>query len=180
MRGSRERGGFQGHPQRQRPGGIGSRKPSGSAGTKDVDLEWLQAMESVWPDWDPPPALHPDHPSAPLPRIDDALEGPPSGRQQRAAHPGSGRRAPPDEPELPLWLAQRVLSEADEQAAVILTTARREAAAIVQQASDEAAATRAAADRDAAQMRAAVMTMSAELGDIAAHVTQSLTTNQGS
>jgi len=157
-------------------------------------LDWLQAIESVWPDWDAPPALHPDHPSAPFPRIDYALEGPPSGGRQLAVHMASGDRPqavltgppraddyftprpdPRREPRLPLWLAQRVLSEADDEAAAIRAAAQREAAEIRQQASDEAAALRAAAERDAAQMRAAVMTMSSELGEVAAYVTQTLT-----
>lgn len=147
--------------------------------------------ESVWPDWDaPPPALHPDHPSAPLPRLQHAPGRPSSGAQQWAAHLVSGGRpqavlaparraadydyrgtrwAPAEEPEIPLWLAKRVLAEAGDEAAAIRAAAHSEAAAIRQQATairqqaagirqraaDEAAAIIAAAERDAAQLSTA-------------------------
>jgi hypothetical protein len=152
MRSSRERGGAQRHPQRHSPGGIGPGRPTGPTGTGDADLGWLQAIESVWPEWDPPAVMHPDHPSAPLPRVGYVPE-----------------ELPRDEPRLRLWLAQRVLTEADEEAAWIRAAAQREAdqirqqaAAIRQRAVDDAAAILAAAKRDAAQMRAAMLTTPTE------------------
>jgi hypothetical protein len=84
-----------------------------------------------------------------------------------------------------LWLAHRVLAEADQRAAEVTLHAQgqatsiraaadREAAEMRQQASDQAAALLAAAELDAAHMRTAVMTMSAELSQIATYVTENL------
>ena len=209
MRSSREPGGAQGRPLPYRPGD-----------TEDADLGWLQALgQAVWPDWDSPPGLHPDHPSAPFQRIDYAPKDPPSGGQQWAAQLASGARPqavltgpqltgpqltgpqltgprrvddydylstrwePTEEPGIPLWLAKRVLAEAGDEAAAIRAAAQREAAEIRQQAAeirqqaaDEAAGILAAAERDAAQMRTSVLTMSTELSEIAAYVTQNLAT----
>ena len=235
MRSSREPGQAQGRQLPHTPGD-----------TEDADLGWLQALgQAVWPDWDSPPTLHADHPSAPFQRIDYAPKDPPSGGQQWAAHLASGARPqavltdqravltdqravltdqravltdqravltgpqltgpqltgpqltgqrrvddydylstrwePTEEPGIPLWLAKRVLAEAGDEAAAIRAAAQREAAemrqqaaAIRQQAADEAAGILAAAERDAAQMRTSVLTMSTELSEIAAYVTQNL------
>lgn len=84
-----------------------------------------------------------------------------------------------------LKLASRVLAEASEQASYVTLRARdeadgvraaalQEAIEIKQLATDLAAAIIAEAERDAAQTRAAVMTMSAELGQVAAYVTENL------
>jgi len=81
-----------------------------------------------------------------------------------------------------LWLAGRILSGAENQAAEIRHEARdqaaearaiaeREAAEIRQQAT----AARAIAEQEAAEIRASAMTMSTELGRVAAYVTESLT-----
>jgi hypothetical protein len=99
-----------------------------------------------------------------------------------------------------LWLAGRILSGAENQAAEIRYEARdqaaatravaeREAAEIRQQAAaaravaeqeaaeirQQAAAARAIAEQEAAEIRAAALTMSDELGRVAAYVTESLT-----
>ena len=71
--------------------------------------------------------------------------------------------------------AADVTYEAWGQAAAIRDAAEREAAAIRQQASEQAAAIREAAERDAAELRAAVLSMSGDLGRVAAYVTESLT-----
>jgi hypothetical protein len=60
------------------------------------------------------------------------------------------------------------------QAAAIRDAAEREAAAIRQQASEQAAVIREAAERDAAELRAAVLSMSGDLGRVAAYVTENL------
>jgi hypothetical protein len=70
--------------------------------------------------------------------------------------------------------AADVTYEAWGQAAAIRDAAEREAAAIRQQASDQAAAIREAAERDAAELRAAVLSMSGDLGRVAAYVTETL------
>jgi hypothetical protein len=81
-----------------------------------------------------------------------------------------------------VWLAGRILSDADDQAAqitqqasdqaaTIRAAAEREAAEIRQQA----AAIRQDAEREAAELRATVMTMSADLGRVATYVTENLT-----
>jgi hypothetical protein len=86
----------------------------------------------------------------------------------------------------PAWLAGRFLSVADAkateitreasgQAAAIRAAAELDAAEIRRQASEQAEAIRAAAEIEAAEARTAVMTMSAELGQLAAYVTESLT-----
>ena len=69
-----------------------------------------------------------------------------------------------------VWLAGRILSDADAQAAAIRTAAEREAAEIRQQA----AAIRAAAELEAAELRTAVMTMATDLGRVAGYVTENL------
>ena len=80
-----------------------------------------------------------------------------------------------------LWLAGRILSGAEDQAAEIRYEARDQAAAMRATAEQEAAeirqqaaAARATAEQEAAEIRAAAMTMSAELGRVAAYVTESL------
>ena len=69
-----------------------------------------------------------------------------------------------------VWLAGRILSDADAQAAAIRTAAELEAAEIRQQA----AAIRAAAELEAAELRTAVMTMATDLGRVAGYVTENL------
>jgi hypothetical protein len=233
---------------RMRPHRTGDGPGSSAAGelgthatdVQAADLDWLDAIDAgAWRDWDAPPALHPDHPSAPQPRIGSpadqwssdrpSSDRPSSDRRSDAVAGGNGRpqatlidtqradgyqatalgiRAEPqlrvagleatglarttpwDAVDLPradsLWLAHRVLSEADQQAAEITLQAQGQAAAIraaaqqeadkiKQRASDQAAALLAAAEWDAAHMRAAVMTMSVELGQVAAYVTENLT-----
>jgi hypothetical protein len=72
------------------------------------------------------------------------------------------------------WLASRVLSEADQQAAAIRTAAQQKAARLRQLAIEDATAVREAADRDAAEMREAAMKMRTDLSDVAAYVRENL------
>jgi hypothetical protein len=65
------------------PAGDGHPASSGYDGAA-ADLGWAAAPEGHpweewhdWQDWGPPPALHPDHPSAPVPRIRVAADYPP-------------------------------------------------------------------------------------------------------
>jgi hypothetical protein len=69
-------------------------------------------------------------------------------------------------------LAQQILAEADDQATATLAAAERQAADMRRRASDQAAATLADAEQQAAELRAAVIRMSAELGEVAAYVTE--------
>jgi hypothetical protein len=71
-------------------------------------------------------------------------------------------------------LVERMLSEADDEATKIIDTAQYEAAEIRKFAADRAAATLTAAEREAAELRAAAMKMTAELGGVAAYVTENL------
>jgi hypothetical protein len=119
-----------------------------------------------------------------------------AGHPRRAAHPrpvavhpgrANGYPSRPERQE-PAWdagsveLATWILSEANAQAAEIrhearddaaasLADAKEEAAELLRQASDQAAAKLAAAELEAAEVQAAVMKLSAELGEAAAHVT---------
>ena len=65
-----------------------------------------------------------------------------------------------------LRLTQRILSDADS-----------EAAAITQEALQQASAIREAAEREADELRAGAIRLSAELGEVAAYVTRTLTTS---
>jgi hypothetical protein len=71
-------------------------------------------------------------------------------------------------------LAERILTEAGDQAAEIVTTAEHKAAEITQSAADRAAATVTTAEREAAEMRAATTKMTVELGRVAAYVVENL------
>jgi hypothetical protein len=72
--------------------------------------------------------------------------------------------------------AADIRHEARDEAATSLAGAKQEAGQLVRQASDQAAATLAAAQLEAAEIRANVTKLTAELGGVAAHVTQSLYT----
>lgn len=164
---------------RSRAGPAGNGYPA-SRGYDGAAAEpgWAAAPEGPsrqewqdWPDWGPPPALHPDHPSAPMPRV-----------QFPAGHPRQPSPAPPP-PGAPT--SYQIAQEAQDYAAAIREAAEREAAAITrdatnradaitQQATDQAAAIRGAAERDAAELRARLDSMSGELGRVAAYVTQNL------
>ena len=251
------------HGGAKRPGPPASRRTvpaataglsTRAAGTHDSDPRWHQVpSESSWPDWGPPPELHPDHPSAPVPRVRvpasrwESPATPPGGAPDRAqrwsAQPtrapsaatrthaeaavgdGRPRAVLTEAPAIrwegatdfgaraqgavqvtrsavdladpvrwetsevrnadPAWLAGRFLSVADAkaaeitreasgQAAAIRAAAERDAAEIRRQASEHAAAIRAAAEWEAAEARTAVLTMTAELGQVAAYVTENL------
>lgn len=251
------------HGGAKRPGAPASRRtaPAATAGlstraasTHDTGPRWQQVpSESSWPDWGPPPELHPDHPSAPVPRVRvpasrwESPATPPGGAPDRGqrwsaqptrtpsaaaqthAEVAFGDGWPPavltEAPAIrwegatdfgarpqgvvqvargaaslvdpvrwetsevrnadPAWLAGRFLSVADAkaaeitreasgQAAAIRAAAERDAAEIRRQATEHAAAIRAAAEWEAAEARTAVMTMSAELGQLAAYVTENL------
>ena len=70
--------------------------------------------------------------------------------------------------------AADIRHEARDEAATSLAGAKQEATQLVRQASDQAAATLAAAEFQAAEIRANVTKLTAELGGVAAFVTQSL------
>ena len=100
-------------------------------------------------------------------------------------HPGSWVAQDPQSPGA-VWLAQRILSLADIQAAditrqasaraaAIQADAEREAAEVRRQAAEHAAAVREAAEFEAAEARVAVLALSDELGQVAAYVTENLT-----
>jgi hypothetical protein len=82
-------------------------------------------------------------------------------------------------------VAERILSDADHQAAeihheaaaqatAVREAAEQEAAEIRQQAAAQAAVVREAAEREAAELRAHLLALSAELGRVAAYVTENL------
>ncbi len=70
--------------------------------------------------------------------------------------------------------AAEIRHEARDQAATSLADARHQADEVMRRASDAAAAAVAAAEQQAAEVRANVAKLSAELGGVAAHVTQNL------
>jgi hypothetical protein len=115
-----------------------------------------------WQEWPPPPALYPDHPSAPVPRVLFPADHP-SG-------PMPAFRAP--DPDLD-WRAQ-LTQEAQDYAAAIRAAAEREAETITQQATSQAAAIREAAEREARELLARLDSMSGELSRVAAYVTENL------
>jgi hypothetical protein len=71
--------------------------------------------------------------------------------------------------------AAEIRQQASAQAVPVREAAEREATEIKRQAAAQAAAIREAAEREAAELRAHLLEMSAELGRVAAYVTESLT-----
>jgi hypothetical protein len=71
--------------------------------------------------------------------------------------------------------AAEIRQQASAQTVPVREAAEREAAEIKKQAAEQAAAVREAAEREAAELRAHLLEMSAELGRVAAYVTESLT-----
>jgi hypothetical protein len=71
-------------------------------------------------------------------------------------------------------LTERMLAEADDQAAKIVAAAELEAAEIRKSAAERAAATLTTAEQEATQMREAAVKMTAELGGVAAYITENL------
>jgi DMSO/TMAO reductase YedYZ heme-binding membrane subunit len=64
---------------------TGPHRPQAPA--HDTGPRWAHVpAESSWPDWGPPPELHPDHPSAPVPRV----RAPVSRWESPPAPPGGG------------------------------------------------------------------------------------------
>jgi hypothetical protein len=123
------------------------------------DQSWQESQD--WRDWGPPPALHPDHPSAPVPRVQILPEdpsgypaaGPARGAadlaQRQPKAPATTWYEPPPAGWLPgsespddnsLWMAGRVLTLADSRAAQIAQEARDYALAVCEAAEREAAA----------------------------------------
>jgi hypothetical protein len=220
-----------------------------------TDSDWPPDPGAApWPQWDsPPPILHPDHPSGPIPRVREpgapvrlapgqarrsAPGGDPAGglggtvspfaspsrlRQRRpvgnsgpvSVLPGASSPArgyPPDRGYPPaqaydpgaghhpaqgfpdtdsFWAAGRILDAADgraaqitqaalDQAAAIRDAAEQEAAEIRRQAASQAVTIREAAEQEAAEMRVALLSMSDELGRVAASVTHNLSVPPGS
>lgn len=159
-----------------------------------ADPDWRASPREAtpWPpQWDaPPPELHPDHPSAPVPRV--RVAGPVRGRAAPGFGPASdygpaGYYAPAHSG----WhghdrrdsgsfaLAEQLLTNADSQAATITQDALSQAIAIRDAAEQDAAvirqqasAIRAAAEQEAAEMRAAILAMSEQLGRLATYVTE--------
>jgi hypothetical protein len=83
--------------------------------------------------------------------------------------------------ELATWIiseanqqAADIRHEARDQVAASLADAKQEAAELVRKASEQATATLTAAEQDAAEIRATVAKLSADLGGVAAQVTQNL------
>ena len=85
----------------------------------------------------------------------------------------------------PVRLATKLLAEADtqattirqqasDQAAATIAAAQQEGAEIRRQAADQAAATIAAAEQEIAERRNAILAMTAELGGMAAYITENL------
>jgi hypothetical protein len=139
-----------------------------------VDQSWQEWQD--WHDWAPPPVLHPDHPSAQLPRVQFPADHPsrpmPAVREAREVRGFQGQPAPPRRGAP--GIAGQVLPRADGPAAQLAQEARDYAAAIREAAERDAAAIRAAAQREAAELRAGLESMSAELGRVAAYVAENL------
>ena len=152
----------------------------------------------AWQDWGPPPELHPDHPSAPVPRVRFPADHPsrpmpvihvpgtPHGYRRGAGlsdpAPATGRfqnqRSPNRDS---IWTAPladdrtaQIAREARDYAAAIREAAEREAAEITRQATSQAAEIREAAERETADLRARLDSMSGELRRMAAYVAEGL------
>src|SRR5215469_10640860 len=71
--------------------------PAGAAGP---DSDWLTDADGVsWPQFNsPPPMLHPDHPSAPVPRVRDPGRPDPKGGPPRLPQRQPGARPNPGSP----------------------------------------------------------------------------------
>jgi hypothetical protein len=125
---------------------VAAARAVASDGATRPGPEWPPDPTAPWPQFNSPPTvMYREHPSAPLPQV----PGP---------RPYDLRRARADVGE----------------AATILRAAQQEAALIVRAAEREAAAIRRDAGREVAEQREAVMTMSADLGQLAAYVLDSL------
>ena len=136
---------------------------------------WQEQEWEDWRDWAPPPALHPDHPSAPVPRVlfpadhpsgpmpAPPVPGPPDLPRRRPAGSARTRNAPLHIPDSGYddgnrreagpfgpGRAARIAQDARDYAAATCEAAEREAAAITRQAADRAATMREAAERQAA------------------------------
>jgi len=122
----------------------------------------------------------------------DGYSGPGTGRSPAHRAAGSAGMASPQEafPDGEAWPARHreagqavtvaedraamITREAWDQAAAIRRAAEQEAAAIQRHAADQAGAIRRTAEHEAAQLRSVLMTMSADLGQMAAYVTEYL------
>jgi hypothetical protein len=150
---------------------------------------WAPAPEGQswreWQDWGPLPELHPDHPSAPVPRIDLPADYFPGRRPDDDFQAVNPYWTADPGPALADSQAAQIAHEAEDYASSILAAAEREAAAITQeaasragaitqQATGHAAAIREAAELEAAELRAQLESMFGELGRVAAYVTDSL------
>jgi hypothetical protein len=108
-----------------------------------------------------------------------------AGQMATLTRPGAPGRG-----EQPVRLATKLLAEAGTQAATIrqqasdqaaatIAAARQEGEEIRRQAADQASATLAAAEKAIADRRAEILTMTAELGGMAAYITENLTAPPG-
>lgn len=142
--------------------------PAASQRTLLTDADWPPSGTDPWPQWDgPPPLLHPDHPSAPVPRVRAPLA------------PGAGEGGP-----APARSGQAAIirHEPLNQAAAIREAAEQEAAAIRQEATAirrEAAAIREAAEQEAAHLGAVVLSLSEQLSQMSAYITENLASPGG-
>lgn len=149
----------------------------------------------TWQEWGPPPALPPDHPSAPMPRVQFPAGQPPGPMPpyREPSAPGLPRQRPGGP--AAIWSAALQLPDAGYDNPPPASPARRDApgyprqsgpgwhetteaqdyaAAIREAAEREAAAIREAAQREAAELRDRLDSMSGELSRMAAYVTESL------
>lgn len=206
------------HRRPRRRAMAGAALPAANRRRLLTDAEWPPSGVGPWPQWGaPPPLLHPDHPSAPVPQVRAPLTpgaggagrgparssslgvprsrpnfGPPrgNGRRQSLAEmqtrssliaPDAGAQSPGTagfarQPGFG-YGAQAALTrqEASNQTAAIRQAAKHDAAAIRQ----EATAIREPAEKEAAHLRAVILSLSEQLSQMSAYITENLVTPGG-
>jgi hypothetical protein len=150
--------------------------PAKAASRADNHPGWRGPQSPPWRAAEPP--LIQDDPGWPVPQRETAIR----------VRPNLDRVVPGVGPILDTnatQVARRILAEANQRAAKIrdeafdhvatsLADAEQQAAELIRRAFDQAAATLAEAESQAAEIRATLMTLSAELGGMAAYVTENL------
>jgi hypothetical protein len=143
-----------------------------------TDPDWPLREAGPRPQWDGPPLLPPDHPSAPVPRVRAPLVAgtvAPGRNPARSSSPGLPRSRPNSGPPRP---PQRMPGGQPNLGAA----ARRpspgvhEDAAVIRQ---EAVAIREAAAKEAAHLGAVILSLSEQLGQMSAYIRQNLASPGG-
>ena len=137
-----------------------------------TDPDWPPDGVGSRPQWDGPPLLPPDHPSAPVPRVRAPLVPGTGGDGRNPAHSASlgfPRSRPNPGPRALLSARPTARGNGPRQ------DAEKDAAAIRQ----EATAMRDAAQKEAAHLRAVILSLSEQLSQLSAYIRENLASPGG-